>query len=93
MINIHTIKPIDKDIIIEAAKKTGRIVTAEEHSVIGGLGEAVASLAAEEAPCRVVKIGINDKYGYSGPAAELLKLEGLCAENIAAKAKALAQRK
>jgi len=93
VINIHTIKPLDRELILKAIAETGAIVTAEEHSVIGGLGEAVASLAAEEAPCRVVKIGINDKYGYSGPAAELLKLEGLCAENIAAKAKALAQRK
>ncbi|MBE6883534.1 MAG: transketolase family protein [Ruminococcaceae bacterium] len=93
VINIHTIKPIDRDIIIKAAKETGAILTVEEHSVIGGLGEAVAAVTAEEAPVRVVKIGLNDKFGYSGPALELLKMEGLCAENIAAKAKALAESK
>ena len=93
VINIHTIKPLDRELILKAISETGALLTVEEHSVIGGLGEAVASLAAEEAPCRVVKIGLNDKYGYSGPALELLKREGLCAENIVEKAKALAANK
>lgn len=83
VINIHTIKPIDKDIIIEAAKETGTIVTVEEHSVIGGLGSAVCDVLAENYPAKVVKIGVNDEYGYSGPAVELLKKFGLCASNIA----------
>ena len=93
VINIHTIKPLDRELILKAISETGALLTVEEHSVIGGLGEAVASLVAEEAPCRVVKIGLNDKYGYSGPALELLKREGLCAENIVEKAKTLAANK
>ena len=93
VINIHTIKPLDRELILKAISETGALLTVEEHSVIGGLGEAVASLVAEEAPCRVVKIGLNDKYGYSGPALELLKREGLCAENIVENAKALAANK
>ncbi len=82
VINIHTIKPIDKDIIIEAAKETGAIVTVEEHSVIGGLGSAVCDVLAENYPAKVTKIGVNDEYGYSGPAVDLLKKFGLCASNI-----------
>lgn len=87
VINIHTIKPIDKDIIIKAAKETGAIVTVEEHSVIGGLGSAVCDVLAENYPAKVTKIGVNDEYGYSGPAVELLKKFGLCAENIVATVK------
>ncbi len=87
VINIHTIKPIDKDIIIEAAKETSAIVTVEEHSVIGGLGSAVCDVLAENHPAKVTKIGVNDEYGYSGPAVELLKKFGLCAENIVATVK------
>lgn len=83
LINIHTIKPIDKDIIIKAAKETGKIITVEEHNIIGGLGEAVCSVTSEECPVPVIRIGVNDRYGYSGPAVELLKLFGLCEENIA----------
>ncbi len=83
VINIHTIKPIDKEIIIKAAEETGLIVTVEEHSVIGGLGSAVADVVTENKPVPVVKIGVNDQYGYSGPAAALLKEFGLCADNIA----------
>lgn len=83
VINIHTIKPIDKDIITKAAKETGNIVTVEEHSVIGGLGEAVTSVVCETCPVPVTKIGINDVYGHSGPAWDLLKEFGLTAENIA----------
>ena len=87
IINIHTIKPIDKDIIVAAAKETGAIVTAEEHSVIGGLGSAVSEVLSEEYPVPVVKLGVNDTFGKSGPALELLKIFGLDAENIAIKAK------
>lgn len=87
VINIHTIKPIDKDIIINAAKKTGLILTVEEHSVIGGLGSAVADVLAENYPAKMVKIGVNDEFGHSGPAVDLLKEFGLCAENIVNKAR------
>ncbi|MBR2973178.1 MAG: transketolase family protein, partial [Clostridia bacterium] len=87
VINIHTIKPIDADIIIKAAKETGAIVTAEEHSVIGGLGSAVAEVLAENAPAPLVRVGIQDKFGKSGKPAALLEEYGLTAKNIAAKAK------
>ena len=87
VINIHTIKPIDKDILVAAAKETGAIVTAEEHSIIGGLGSAVSEALAEEYPVPVVKLGVNDTFGKSGPALELLKIFGLDAENIVVKAK------
>ena len=94
VINIHTIKPLDEDIISKAAKETGLIVTVEEHSVIGGLGSAVADVVTENTPVPVVKIGVNDEYGHSGPAAELLKEFGLCADNIAAVVKkAVAERR
>ena len=73
VINMHTIKPIDKDIICKAAKETGVIVTAEEHSVIGGLGSAVADVVTECCPVPVVKVGVNDVFGHSGPAVDLLK--------------------
>ena len=87
VINIHTIKPLDKDIICKAAKETGAIVTAEEHSVIGGLGSAVAEAVTECCPVPVVKVGVNDVFGHSGPAVDLLKEFGLSAENIVEKAK------
>ena len=87
VINIHTIKPLDKDIICKAAKETGVIVTAEEHSVIGGLGSAVAEAVTECCPVPVVKVGVNDVFGHSGPAVDLLKEFGLSAENIVEKAK------
>ncbi|MBZ4669873.1 MAG: tktB [Oscillospiraceae bacterium] len=87
VINIHTIKPIDKDIICKAAKETGVIVTVEEHSVIGGLGSAVAEVVTECCPVPVVKIGVNDVFGHSGPAVELLKEFGLSKDNIVEKAK------
>jgi len=86
VINIHTIKPIDRDIIIKAAKETGKILTVEEHNIIGGLGSAVAEVVCEEAPCKLVRIGVEDKFGCSGPAVELLKMFGLSAENIVNKA-------
>ncbi len=82
IINMPTIKPIDRDIIIKAAKETGKIVTVEEHSVIGGLGSAVCDVVCDEYPVHVVKIGVNDEFGYSGPAVELLKKFGLSADNI-----------
>ncbi len=87
VINIHTIKPIDKDILLKAAKETGAIVTAEEHSVIGGLGSAVAEVLSEECPVPVLRLGVEDTFGKSGPAVELLKLFGLDAAHIAEKAK------
>lgn len=82
IINIHTIKPIDRDIIIKAARETGKIVTVEEHSVIGGLGSAVGDVVLEECPVPVIKIGIKDVFSHSGPAKELLKEFGLTADNI-----------
>lgn len=88
VINIHTIKPIDRDIIVKAAKETGRIITVEEHSVIVGLGSAVADVVTEECPVPVIKIGVKDVFGHSGPAVDLLKEFGLCAENIVAVTKA-----
>lgn len=87
LINMATIKPVDKDIIIDAAKKTGCIVTAEEHSIIGGLGSAVAEVVAENCPVPVTRVGVEDVFGKSGPALELLEIYGLNAQNIAAKAK------
>lgn len=87
VINIHTIKPLDEEIILEAAKKTGKIVTVEEHSVIGGLGGAVAELLGEKMPTPVLRIGMKDIFGESGPATELIKKYGLDAENIYEKVK------
>lgn len=86
VIDIHTIKPIDRDIIIKAARETGCIVTAEEHSVIGGLGSAVAEVVCSEYPVPVKMVGIEDKFGKSGNPYELLEMYGLTAKNIAAKA-------
>lgn len=83
LINMHTIKPIDENIIIKAAKETGRIVTVEEHNVVGGLGDSVCDVTARKCPVQVTKIGIQDRFGYSGPANDLLKLFGLSKENIA----------
>ena len=87
VIDIHTIKPIDRELIIKAAKETGRVVTVEEHSVIGGLGEAVCACLCEECPVPVTRIGVNDVFGHSGPAVDLLKEFGLSAENIEATVK------
>ncbi len=77
VINIHTIKPLDVDLVVKAAKETGKIVTVEEHSVIGGLGSAVCDALAENCPTPVCKIGVNDQFGESGPAVELIKKYGL----------------
>ena len=82
VINIHTIKPIDKDIIIKAAKETKKLFTAEEHSIIGGLGGAVAEVLAEEYPASLYRIGVRDTFGESGPAVELLKKYKLDADGI-----------
>lgn len=87
VINIHTIKPLDEEIVVEYAKKCGAVVVAEEHSVIGGLGSAVCETLSANYPCSVTRIGMNDKFGTSGPAVDLLKHFGMSAENIAAKAK------
>ena len=87
VINIHTIKPIDREIIIKAAKETGAIVTAEEHNIIGGLGSAVAEVVCESNPVPVVRFGVNDSFGRSGKVPDLLALYGLTPENLAAKAK------
>jgi transketolase len=89
VINMATIKPLDEELVLAAAKKCGKIITCEEHSIIGGLGEAVSSFLAENHPTLVKRIGVNDEFGHSGPAAALLKQFGLCAENIVAKAKEL----
>ena len=82
VINIHTIKPLDEELIVAAAKETGKVVTVEEHSVIGGLGSAVCDALAEKAPTPVKKIGIQDVFGESGPAVELVKKYGLDADSI-----------
>ena len=87
LINMATIKPIDRDIILDAAKTTGCIVTAEEHNIIGGLGSAVAEVVAENYPVPVMRVGVEDTFGKSGPALELLEIFGLNAQNIAEKAK------
>ena len=87
VINIHTIKPLDEELIIAAAKETGKVVTVEEHSVIGGLGSAVCDCLSANAPTKVLKIGVNDVYGESGPAVELIKKYGLDGESIYKKIK------
>ncbi|MCD7797767.1 MAG: transketolase family protein [Clostridiales bacterium] len=83
IINMATIKPLDEELILASAKKTGRVITVEEHSIIGGLGEAVSSLLGEKLPTPIKRIGVNDEFGHSGPALDLLKQFGLSAENIA----------
>ena len=93
LINMHTIKPLDKEAVIKAAKKTGCIVTAEEHNVIGGLGDAVCDAVCEEYPVPVVKLGVEDTFGKSGPAVELLHIFGLDADNIVKKAKLAISKK
>lgn len=83
VINMATIKPLDEECLIASAKKTGKVITVEEHSIIGGLGEAVCALLSEKCPTPVKRIGVNDEFGHSGPGAELLKQFGLSAEHIA----------
>jgi transketolase len=87
VIDMHTIKPLDEEIIVKAAEECGRIVTAEEHSVIGGLGGAVAEVTAQKCPCRVAMVGQHDVFGESGKPAELLKKYGMTAEDIVKAAK------
>lgn len=87
IINMSTVKPIDEELTLAAARKCGRIITCEEHSIVGGLGEAVCALLSEQLPTPVRRIGVNDEFGQSGPAAELLKLYGLSAEHIVEVAK------
>ena len=89
IINMPTIKPLDEELVLEAAKKCGKVITCEEHSIIGGLGEAVCSLLSEKLPTVVRRIGVNDEYGHSGPAVALLKQFGLSAEHIVEVAKDL----
>ena len=88
VINIHTIKPLDEDLVVASAQKTGKVVTVEEHSVIGGLGSAVCDVLCEREPVKVLKIGMNDVFGESGPAVKLLEKYGLDAAGIYAKIKA-----
>ena len=83
VINMATIKPLDEELVLSAARKCGRVITCEEHSIIGGLGEAVCSLLSEKLPTPVRRIGVNDVFGHSGPAGALLKEFGLSAEHIA----------
>ena len=83
IINIATIKPLDEELVIASAKKTGKVITVEEHNIIGGLGEAVCACLSEKCPTPVKRIGVNDEFGHSGPAVELLKQFGLSAEHIA----------
>ena len=87
VINMATVKPLDEELVLEAAKKCGKVITCEEHSVIGGLGEAVCSLLSEKLPTPVRRIGVNDEFGHSGPAVPLLKAFGLSAEHIVEVAK------
>jgi len=82
VINIATIKPLDKALVVESARKTGRVITVEEHNIVGGLGEAVCAALSEACPTPVKRIGVNDEFGHSGPAKDLLKQFGLSAENI-----------
>ena len=87
VINIHTIKPLDEELVVATAKKTGKVFTVEEHSVIGGLGSAVCDVLSEKAPTKVTKIGVYDRFGESGPAAALVEKYGLDAKGIYAKIK------
>lgn len=93
VINIHTIKPLDEEIVLTAAKECGCVVTAEEHNIIGGLGGAVCELLSEKLPTPVVRVGVNDTYGRSGPAKELLHIYGLDSDHIISAAKEAIARK
>ena len=88
VVNIHTIKPLDEELVVACAKESGKVVTVEEHSIIGGLGSAVAEVLSEKAPTKMLRIGINDTFGESGPAVALIKKYGLDAESIYKKVKA-----
>lgn len=88
VINIHTIKPLDEELVVASAQKTGKVVTVEEHSIIGGLGGAVAEVLAEKAPTKMLRIGVMDTFGESGPAKALIEKYGLDAKSIYEKVKA-----
>ena len=92
VINMATIKPLDEELVVNAARECGKIVTVEEHSIIGGLGEAVCGVLAEKYPIQLKRIGVNDKFGHSGPAAELLKAFGLCSDHIVTQVMELMER-
>ena len=92
VINMATIKPLDEDLVIQAARECGKIVTVEEHNILGGLGEAVTAVLAEHVPVPVHRIGVRDAFGHSGPAAELLKQFGLTAKDIVAQTKILVEK-
>ena len=92
IINIHTIKPLDEELVLASAAKTGKVVTIEEHSVIGGLGSAICDVLSEKQPTKVMKIGINDVFGESGPALELIQKYGLDAQSIYEKVKAFVKQ-
>ena len=91
--NIHTIKPLDRKLVLELARKTNCIITAEDHNVIGGLGSAVAELLAEEYPCRMKRIGLNDRYAESGKPSELYEKYGLSSGSIAKEVKSMLKNK
>lgn len=93
VLNIHTIKPIDRGLIVKAAEETGVIVTAEEHNIIGGLGSAVCEVVAEECPVPVLRVGVEDTFGQSGPAKEVLTHYGLTAEHVAETARKALERR
>lgn len=93
VLNIHTIKPIDKEAVIKAAKETGAIITAEEHSIIGGLGSAVAEVISEEAPVLLKRVGVNDVFGQSGAPDELMAMYGLTVDRLVDEAKAIIVKK
>jgi transketolase len=93
VVNMHTIKPLDKELLLQIAQKTGTLVTVEEHSVIGGLGSAVAELVSENFPVPVIRVGVNDTFGESGTPEALLKKYGLTAENLVSVGKAALQKK
>ena len=92
IVNMSTIKPLDEELVLKCAKECGKVITCEEHSIIGGLGEAVCSYLAETCPVPVKRIGVNDKFGCSGTAAEVLKAYGLSAEHIVEVTKAFLNR-
>ena len=91
VINMATVKPLDEELVLKAARECGKIITCEEHSILGGLGEAVCGLLSEKCPTPVRRIGVNDEFGHSGPAAARLKQFGLCAEHIVEVAKDFCQ--
>lgn len=93
VVHIATVKPLDRDIILKAARETGAIVTAEEHSIVGGLGGAVAELLVENLPVPVRRVGIHDRFGTSGKAEELLKFFGLTSDGLVEAAREIVQKK